>query len=97
MKIELELPDWTEERVIQVLAGIERVAYKLPWSTFMVKTSRCSMCGECCRIINCEHLVKEPGDNNRWLCKLGTMRPYNCCVARTRKVKTCTIKYRKAM
>ena len=95
MKIEIELPKWTEERVIHVLAGIERVAYKYPWEkSFKVKTGRCSMCGRCCKKIDCEHLEKEPGDNDKWRCSLGTMRPYNCCVSRPRKIKECTVEFK---
>lgn len=95
MKIELELPDWVNERAIHILAGIERVAYKLPWACWMVKTNRCSMCGECCRKIDCPYLEKEPGNNDRWRCSLGTKRSYDCCTSRPKKMKNCTIKFKK--
>ncbi len=104
MKIEIELPDWVDKRVIQVLAGIERVAFKMPKDDrFKVKVSRCNRCGECCKRLNsnhvfpvingqCIHLEKEVGKNNNWRCKFGIDRPYQCCVAKSR-ISECSEKY----
>ena len=86
MKIEIDLPDWCEERNIRVMAGIEQVAYKLAGDAKIhVKTERCSRCGSCCKDLKhwifktidgvCEHL-KEDGDKT--VCGLGVMRPYGC-------------------
>ena len=75
MKIELELPDWVEERSINILAGIELVAKKYPGQPWQVKTSRCISCGKCCIRIEkyedgtrgpCEHL-KEDGNKYVYL------------------------------
>jgi hypothetical protein len=105
MKIEVEIPDWAANRVIQILVGIERVAFKFPWQdSFSVKTSRCSQCGECCKRLNnnhmfpvidgqCVHLKKEPGNNDKWKCGLGVARPYGCCVATPKSIPGCTEKY----
>ena len=86
MRIELELPEWTEERHIYVMAGIELVAYKYLNQPWKVKTGRCNMCGKCCSsfrndsetIINgtCINLVN---DGPKRICKLGVNRPWNCC------------------
>lgn len=94
MKLELELPDWIDRRAIRVFAGIELIAYKFPWTPLMVKTSRCSMCGKCCMTVNCDHLEKEPGDNDRWRCGLGIERPFVCCTAEPRNIPECTSKYK---
>ena len=92
MKIELDLPDWIEEekRGIWINAGIECVAKKMPWEDFwLVKSSRCSVCGKCCSKIDCPHLT----DDNR--CRLGTERPWRCSNTDPRNVPECTSKYKK--
>jgi len=104
--INLELPDWADERVIHIMAGIERIAYEYPWDQLMIKTTRCSMCGKCCMSLGenhifpviygrCSYLKKEVGDNNRWLCDLGTFRPHACCVTKSflKRIPECTVKY----
>ena len=49
MKIELEIPDWADSTRVLIIAGTECVAQKLPHENFwMVKTTRCNRCGECC-------------------------------------------------
>jgi len=113
-KITVELPDWTEERLIYILAGIELVAYKYPNKPLMVKTERCDMCGKCCMDLNskhffevvdgkCEHLIKEVGNNKRWLCRLGISRPHSCCGApdllhsQNKIPDYCSIKYKEIM
>ena len=59
MRIELDLPDWVDERNIrvkadenndvQILAGIELVAVKNHAHDYWrVKVGRCNMCGDCC-------------------------------------------------
>lgn len=94
MKIELELPKWADERNIYILAGIELAAYKVRGKKWLVKTERCNMCGKCCFNVKgryplpairgqCPHLVKEVGDNDRWLCGLGANRPFGCCIGVT--------------
>lgn len=49
MRIELDLPDWVDERNIHIFAGIEEVARKHKDAPWEIKISRCSMCGRCCR------------------------------------------------
>lgn len=103
MKIEIEIPDWCEERHIFILAGIEMAAYKLvDDDQWHVKKSRCNMCGECCKTFKkpfvfevhdgvCEHLLS----NNT--CGLGGHRPWVCCTSMERKgskgVPNCSIEY----
>ena len=56
MKIELELPEWTDERHIFVVAGEEPVAYRMRTVDaegvvtyrWYYKTGRCNLCGKCC-------------------------------------------------
>lgn len=92
-KIVVDLPDWVfkEERGIYILAGIEQVAYKMPWEDdWHVKTSRCSKCGKCCKAIECEFL-----ENN--LCSKGLERPFICCIAENKEPKRtkfgCTVRF----
>jgi len=107
IKIELELPDWADERTIYVMAGIELIAYRFPGKTWQVKSSRCNMCGKCCMklgerhpfpVINgrCVYLVKRPGKNcEEHECILRMHRPFGCCVAVLRNVSECTEKFEK--
>lgn len=63
MKIELTIPKWAENRHIYIIAGSEVIAKKEANNPFEIKTSRCNLCGECCK--NCSpdwHLgIKEDG------------------------------------
>lgn len=103
MKIELDLPDWCDERAIRVMAGIEMVAYKIPFENWMIKTGRCNMCGKCCMNLTnhpfplidgiCVHLKKRPGDNPEYECGLRIHRPFGCCVGIPTNISECTIKY----
>ena len=98
MKIELEVPDWVEDerRAIYILAGIENVAYKMPWENFWhVKVSRCSMCGKCCMRIQCPELKKEPGNDGKWKCGKDAMRPHLCCTGESSDlIPECTSRYK---
>jgi hypothetical protein len=102
MKIEIEIPDWCDERAIRIMAGIELVAYKMPFEKWKIKVSRCNMCGKCCMTSNipyplvdgkCIHLKKRPGNNDRWECFLRIQRPFGCCVATPQNIPECTVKY----
>ena len=79
MKIEIDLPEWTDERNIYILAGIEPFM-KRDMGKWMVKTKRCVKCGKCCEPTKCEHLVFIA---NEHLCDLGVDRPFNCCIYET--------------
>ena len=49
MKIEIDLPDWVDERHIRIFAGVELAAFKWSHEDFWkVKDGRCQQCGECC-------------------------------------------------
>ena len=104
MRIELELPDWAGRSNLWILSDIEPVAYKLKDSPWMVKVSKCQMCGKCCsdldenftlKVIDkhCEFLEKEPGKNDLWRCSLGLFRPFQCCVTQRSNIPSCTVKY----
>lgn len=73
MKIELDIPEWAQERHIYVFAGIELLGVKTPGGPLKVKTGRCSMCGRCCK--SCEHLLTI---GQKRLCRLGSNRPFAC-------------------
>jgi hypothetical protein len=87
MKLELELPDWCNERHIYVLAGIELVAFKQygkDWTR--IKTVRCNECGECCKDIKTMpcgadgYCIYSEQQGEVRVCSLGVKRPFVCCV-----------------
>ena len=87
MKINIEIPEWADERRIAILAGIELVALKNPGDKWLIKTSRCSQCGKCCMRIKklpdgtrtkCEHLEF---DGSEYKCGFRGGRPYDCTVS----------------
>ena len=87
MKIEIELPDWVDERNIYVLAGIELAAYKnFNSEKWHVKSVRCDRCGKCCmQLKGTQYPKKENGDclhlasdGALFTCSLGPMRPLPC-------------------
>jgi len=89
MKIEIELPDWVDERDIYVMAGIELAAYKFAAEKkFHVKTSRCNQCGKCCEWSpqtpyypsnpdgSCSKLIPDGPDKK--VCSIAVYRPFPC-------------------
>ena len=85
------------------MAGIELVAYKMPDGKWQVKTGRCNMCGKCCMNFGkvtgeLREMVDETGkckyliaDGDKWVCSLGSGRPWSCSVAvQTNTIKGCT-------
>lgn len=77
-RIDVDLPDWCDERHIYVMAGMELAAYQRVGEPMKVKVSRCSQCGKCCQKMGCEHL--EP-DGDKWRCGLAINRPFACCIS----------------
>lgn len=88
VKVVMELPDWTKERHLRILAGIEEVAKKLKGKPWQVKDGRCNQCGVCCKNVPknwrmgidretgwCQYLKYYA---NEYRCN--TDRPFNCCV-----------------
>lgn len=70
MKVDIELPKWTNENHIWVIAGQTPVALRIRLKKkdgtitykWYRKTARCDLCGKCCMNLNREHLfVKEDG------------------------------------
>jgi hypothetical protein len=108
MKIEIELPDWCDERHIWIMAGTELAAYKdFGSDKWFIKKVRCNRCGKCCMNLvddgqyeldenkNCVHLKS---DGDFYVCDLGIMRPIPCCEGDLEKNKenqdgTCCIRY----
>ena len=88
MKIEIEIPDWCEEKNLYILAGVDLVAYRHnPNEKWMISDSRCSLCGKCCTglplnwpfpTINGECINLEKERAGRRLCTLGVFRPHRC-------------------
>ena len=65
MRIEIDIPDWADERHIRILAGRELAAAKLAHEDFWrVKDVRCNHCGKCCPE-DCKHLVNNECINRR--------------------------------
>jgi hypothetical protein len=108
MKIELELPEWCDERHIYILAGIEMAAFKLYGEqNFRVKTGRCSQCGQCCERVpfnfyfeakengDCQHLLRHSPKHTE--CGLRIGRPISCCTGMQHKGMedhpACTVSY----
>ena len=57
MRVELDLPDWVDERHIRIMAGIELVASKMSHEDFWrVKETRCNQCGICCMNLKPNHI-----------------------------------------
>jgi len=87
MRVELDLPDWVDERNIRIMAGIELVAKKLVQNDYWeVKETRCNRCGACCFFppgkgiypsVNghCIHLKKIKGG---WECGMPLYRSRVC-------------------
>ena len=74
MRIELDIPDWADERRILIVAGRELAAFKNPQDDFWrVKDNRCTHCGKCCK--DCEHLLKVVDGYD---CTLGYSVPLSC-------------------
>lgn len=89
MRVVLDLPDWVVGRHLYVFAGIELAAYKHNGKDWLVKESRCSMCGKCCK--GCSHIVP---DGPKRVCGLGLNRPFSCGTsASPNRVKECTERY----
>jgi hypothetical protein len=91
MRVEIDLPDWCDERHIRIFAGIELAAQKLAQNDFFqVKDVRCNQCGKCCMnlkpdkhiypVINgrCIHL-KEVA-NGKFDCRIALYRSRTCGV-----------------
>ena len=91
MIITLEIPDSLieEGRMMHVMAGRERMAFK-PWlGKWRVKVSRCSKCGKCCEKAGCLYLEanKECGMKANELL-------FRCCVNEPSRIESCTSRYR---
>lgn len=86
MRVELDLPDWVDERRVVILAGVEEVAHYEPTGGWKIKTGRCSRCGKCCG--PCEYL-----NENR--CSLNARMPWECLTSDgVDTVKECTVTWR---
>ena len=107
-KIELELPEWANERHIRIFAGIELIAYrKVNEDKFNVKCSRCNFCGKCCMNVRVDHIFgrDEKTGNCRWLrkngdtyeCGLGMGRPFSCSASVPIHIPECTEKFKKVI
>lgn len=102
MRIELDLPDWVEERHIRIFAGIEEVAKKMQGKPWQVKVVRCNYCGRCCMNVpdnwvcgkdpetgNCQYLTKE---GSKYVCGIG--RPFFCCAGDPSPEEYCSIEWK---
>ena len=93
MKIEFDIPDFIPpQRIIHIMAGIERIGYIMSDGKQFVKVSQCKQCGECCKKMECEYLEKEPGNNDLWRCGKGSAMPF-CCSISNPRLPNCAVKY----
>lgn len=95
MKIEIEVPDWVNDgSAIRIFKGIELIAKKFLNKPWEIKTVRCNFCGECCTIDSpgwkdttvearddgyCTQLIPKSDEPGKFICKLGSGRPFSCC------------------
>jgi len=95
MRIKLNLPDWADDgAAIRIFKGIELVAKKFKDKPWEVKTVRCNFCGECCTVASpgwkdttvevrddgyCVELIPKSDEEGKFLCRLGSGRPFSCC------------------
>lgn len=112
MKITLDIPDWAADgRGLYLITRDEMVARRAPGSDeWLVKMSRCSQCGACCKEHpevgayfpldengSCCHL-KEDG-KDRWVCSAGLGKVVACVVGEPEGAEwvrfKCTVGYRK--
>ena len=99
MKIELEIDDKYSEQNIYVFAGIE-IIQKRDLGTWFKKTEHCIKCGKCCMNVPADWVHGEKDGDcryltfraNEYLCKLGSNRPFDCCVSDGRPGE-CSIKW----
>ena len=91
LKIDIEIPDeFIEEgNAIYIMAGHNKIAYKLNWGKYwQVKTSACSSCGLCCEKLKCEYLREDKK------CGHPIDRPFICCVTEPNNISECTSLYK---
>ena len=91
MKIQIDIPDEVieEGRAIHVMAGNERIAYKMNWEKdWYVKTSRCNSCALCCIKQKCEYLTEDKK------CGYPIDRPFICCITEPNNIPECTSLYK---
>ena len=105
MRVELDLPDWVDERHIRIFAGVELVAKKLVQNDYwQVKDERCNFCGKCCHFkpgkgiypsVNghCIHLKKV---KKGWVCGIPLLRSRLCLDDPPRHIRSgeCSITYK---
>ena len=84
---------------IYIFVGEECWAYKQPNTKWMVKTTPCNKCGECCKRFKMNYDFP-PISNGvcGWLdtggeCELGRHRPFKCAIANP-SGKYCSVKFK---
>ena len=97
----IELPSWTDERRIIVLAGVEEVAHRIQ-GIWYIKTSHCQRCGECCKRVpkHWKHGVSDEGwckylkyDGRLYYCD-GDF-PFGCLAGDDSGKDYCSVKWEK--
>jgi hypothetical protein len=103
-KITLTLPDWADDKEINIFAGVEILARKFPGEdVFHVKRVRCNMCGLCCMNLKgdlhpfpvvggrCIYLKQWGKVGDKFLCDLGFFRPMACSATDPTLMEECII------
>ena len=107
MLVELELPEWVDERGIHIIAGaLEEVAKKRtensPWE---IKVNRCNSCGRCCmnvpddwpheKDLSTGHcLYLESIGDDKYICSHKSSRPNACCISDGEGAEYCNITWK---
>lgn len=91
MQITIDIPEWAQERIIYVIAGLELLASKEPGKPLMIKNKRCVRCGKCCMNVPKNHTmgINENGDCaqleydkkiGKYTCGMKYYKPLPCCI-----------------
>lgn len=101
MKIELEIPDelCPPERIVHIFGGMNLLAVVFPENNGkrkqIVKVQKCNMCGDCCEVLDCEHLGLEANCRPCNLVTSGQI-PFVCAAGRPRleRFPNCSVRWK---
>ena len=112
MKIEVEIPDDMvldndgQELNLYLFAGMNHIAVRRPDSKWVVKATKCSMCGTCCTGTHIRGMKLPLKDGKcvflkttktgKRICSWGANRPFTCCIGAPKWEPNCTLTWKVA-